>query len=119
FAWENGDVLKNPRTRVVIRDGRNFLLTAPSRYDVIISEPSNPWIGGLASLFTVEFFELARQHLESGGMMLQWIQGYSLFPADLKMVVESFRRVFPTVTIWNTMPGDFLLLGQTKPTPLA
>jgi spermidine synthase len=66
FAHVNHDVLKDPRVRLVIADGRNFLLTTSGRYDVIISEPSNPWIGGLASLFSREFFELARSHLTPG-----------------------------------------------------
>jgi spermidine synthase len=118
FAEEHGDVLKDPRVRTVIADGRNFLLTTSNRYDVIISEPSNPWIGGLASLFSVEFFQLARQRLEPGGIMLQWVQGYNLLPDDLRMVVKTFRNVFPATSIWNTTPGDFLLLGQMEPTPL-
>ena len=95
FAHIHGDVLKDPRTRVVFADGRNYLLTTPQRYDVIISEPSNPWIGGLASLFSVEFFTIARQRLRPGGMMLQWIQGYNIVPEDLRMVINTFRSVFP------------------------
>jgi tetratricopeptide (TPR) repeat protein len=85
---------------------------------VIISEPSNPWIGGLASLFAVEFFELARAHLQPGGIMLQWIQGYNLLPEDFQMVVRTFRRVFPGTSIWVTRAGDYLLLGRTEGRPL-
>src|SRR5439155_9912128 len=115
---EHGDVLKDSRVRTIIADGRNYLLTTSTRYDVIISEPSNPWIGGLASLFSVEFFRLARQHLEPDGIMLQWVQGYSLLPDDLRMIVKTFRTVFPRTSIWNTIRGDFLLLGRTGVTPL-
>jgi spermidine synthase len=118
FAWEHGDVLKDSRVHTVIADGRNFLLTTSNRYDVIISEPSNPWIGGLASLFSVEFFQLARQRLRSGGMMVQWVQGYNLLPDDLRMVVKTFRTVFAATSIWNTTPGDFLLLGRAESMPL-
>jgi spermidine synthase len=118
FASEHGDVLRDSRVHTVIADGRNFLLTTSNRYDVIISEPSNPWIGGLASLFSVEFFQLARQRLEPGGIMLQWVQGYNLLPDDLRMVVKTFRTVFPATSIWNTTRGDFLLLGRAEPTPL-
>jgi spermidine synthase len=118
FAGEHGDVLKNSRVRTVIADGRNFLLTTSHRYDVIISEPSNPWIGGLASLFSVEFFQLVRQRLEPGGVMLQWVQAYNLLPEDLRMVVKTFRTVFPATSIWSTTPGDLLLLGRTEPRPL-
>ena len=118
FSGEHGDVLKDSRVRTIIADGRNYLLTTSTRYDVIISEPSNPWIGGLASLFSVEFFRLARQHLEPDGIMLQWVQGYSLLPDDLRMIVKTFRTVFPRTSIWNTIRGDFLLLGRTGVTPL-
>lgn len=119
FARENRDALKDPRVRLVIADGRNFLLAAPQRYDVIISEPSNPWIGGLAALFSEEFYELARRRLNPGGIMLQWVQGYSLLPSDLKMVVKTFQLAFPATTIWHAHGiGDYFLLGQEEIRPL-
>jgi spermidine synthase len=118
FREEHGDVLADPRVRVVVGDARNFLLTTPTRYDVITSEPSNPWIGGIASLFSLEFFRLARGHLQPGGIMLQWIHAYSLLSEDLRMVVETFRTVFPAMSIWQVSPGDFLLLGRVDPAPL-
>jgi spermidine synthase len=117
FADFHGNVTDDPRVRTIIADGRNFLLTTDRRYDVIVSEPSNPWIGGLASLFSVEFFRLAREHLTPGGLIVQWIQGYNLPPEDLQMVVRTFRAVFPAATVWNTIPGDFLLIGQVDPAP--
>jgi spermidine synthase len=115
FVPVNHDVLKDPRVRLVIADGRNFLLTTPERYDIIISEPSNPWIGGLASLFSSEFFERARNRLRSGGLMVQWLQAYSLSTDDLRMVVRTFRAVFPAVSIWSPARGDLLLLGSAEP----
>jgi spermidine synthase len=118
FAQEHGDVLKNPRVRTVIADGRNFLLTTSTLYDVIISEPSNPWIGGLASLFSVEFYRLVRERLHPGGIMLQWVQAYNIHAEDLQMVVKTFRTVFPDTTIWGTVKGDFLLLGRAEKAPL-
>ena len=113
----HGDVLKRPRGQTVIADGRNFLLTTSQSYDVIISEPSNPWIGGLASLLSVEFFQLARQRLRPGGIMVQWLQGHSLHPDDLRMIVKTFRTVFPA-SIWNPLPRDFPLVGRAEPAPL-
>jgi spermidine synthase len=118
FRVENGDVLSDPRVRVVVGDARSFLLTAPTRYDVITSEPSNPWIGGIASLFSLEFFQLARRHLQPGGIMLQWIHAYNLLPQDLRTVVETFRTVFPATSVWQISAGDFLLLGRADPAPL-
>ncbi|MBI2081748.1 MAG: fused MFS/spermidine synthase, partial [candidate division NC10 bacterium] len=117
FAHEHGEVLADPRVRLVLADARTFLLTTAERYDVIISEPSNPWIGGLASLFSVEFFTLARERLRPGGIMLQWLQAYNLFPDDLRMVLQTFRTVFPGTSVWNTH-GDFLILGRTEPGPV-
>ncbi|MER3424361.1 MAG: hypothetical protein C4293_15215, partial [Nitrospiraceae bacterium] len=73
FAKEHGNVLADPRPRLNIADARQTLLTGSGVYDVIISEPSNPWISGLASLFSVEFFDHARQRLRPGGAMVQWV----------------------------------------------
>jgi len=115
FAHVHGDVLRDPRVRTVVADGRNHLLTASDRYDVIISEPSNPWIGGLASLFSVEFFQLARERLQPDGVMLQWLQGYNLASDDMRMIVRTFRTAFPATTVWHSVGGDFLLLGATRP----
>lgn len=118
FAQAHGNVLDNPRVRTVVADGRNFLLTTAHRYDVIIVQPSNPWISGLASLFSVEFFELARQRLKPGGTMVQWVQGYNLLPEDMQMVVRTFRSVFPATSLWHTGAASYLLLGRTDPAPL-
>ena len=118
FAQSNGNVLANPRVRIAVADGRNFLLTTVHRYDVIIVQPSNPWISGLASLFSVEFFELARQRLKPGGTMVQWVQGYNLLPEDMQMVVRTFRSVFPATSLWHTGAASYLLLGRTDPAPL-
>ena len=118
FAGEQDGALDDPRVRVVIGDGRSFLLSAGPRYDVIISEPSNPWVQGMAGLFSAEFFALAKERLRPGGMMLQWVQSYNLVPDDLKMVVATFRTAFPATSVWEPTPGDFLLLGSVEPAPL-
>ena len=114
FGQLHGGVLADPRVRTLIADGRNFLLTTPERYDVIISEPSNPWMSGLASMFSEEFFRLASERLRPGGIMLQWIQAYNLRPEDLRMVVNTFRTAFPAASIWNPVRGDFLLVGRRE-----
>ena len=118
FAGVNGNVLEDPRVRPVITDGRNFLLTEPERYDVIISEPSNPWISGLASLFSVEFFQLARSRLRPDGIMTQWVQVYDLDPDDLRMIINSFRTAFPHTSVWGNVEGDLMLVGQLAQSPL-
>ena len=115
FAKENREVLKNPKARVAIADGRNFLLASDGGYDVIISEPSNPWMRGIGNLFSLDFYELTAQRLAPKGIVCQWIHAYGLFPEDLKMVVKTFRSVFPHTTIWNTTRGDLLLIGSKDP----
>jgi len=118
FADANRHVLLDPRVHTTVADGRNFLFTTARRYDVISSEPSNPWIGGLASLFSTEFFAAARSRLRPGGIMIQWIHGYSMRDADLRMVVNTFRSVFPATSVWNTSGGDYLLVGRAATAPL-
>jgi spermidine synthase len=118
FAKEHGNVLDDPRVRLTVGDARQALLTRHEQYDVIISEPSNPWISGLSSLFSFEFFDLARRHLRPGGLMVQWVEYYNLSPDDIRMVVATFQRVFPHVTIWGTGSGDLLLLGSSESSPI-
>ena len=115
FKKENREVLSRPNVRVTIADGRNFLLIASNKYDLIISEPSNPWIGGIATLYTVEAFNLERERLNPGGIMAQWFHGYSLSPDDLRMVVATFRSVFPNATFWITNKSDYILVGTLEP----
>ena len=118
FAKENRGVLKNPRVRLAVADGRNFLLASEGGYDVIISEPSNPWMRGIGNLFSLEFYDLAARRLAPKGIVCQWIHLYGLFPEDLKMVIRTFRSVFPHTVIWNTIRGDLLLIGGKEPLSL-
>lgn len=111
-------VLRDPRLRIVLDDARNFLLTTRETYDLIISEPSNPWIAGVASLFTDEYYREARARLRPGGLFVQWVQAYALFPADLRMIFATFLPHFPQVTLWRAESPDLLLLGQTEVQPL-
>jgi spermidine synthase len=119
FARENRQALRDPRVRVLVGDARNVLLAADRQWDVIVSEPSNPWIGGMATLFTEEFYALARSRLTPGGVMVQWVDGYTLRPHDLQMVFRTFGTAFPTTTLWNAHgAADFMLLGTAGTRPL-
>ncbi len=117
FSSHNGNVLDDPRLRIVLDDARAHLLTARERYDVIISQPSNPWIAGVANLFTVEFYELIRAHMRPGGLFCQWVQAYRIDPADLRGIVASFLHVFPEATLWEESAGsgDYFLIGGDRP----
>lgn len=119
FKAHNYDVHHDPRTTLYAADGRNFLLANPRQYDVLISEPSNPWMSGLAYLFTKEFYELARQRLAPHGVMCQWLQIYGIFPGDIKLMLKTFHEVFPYVSVWSSIPGDLLLVGSMEPQELS
>ena len=112
----NRNVLSDPRVHVIFDDARNFLLTTREKYDLIISEPSNPWIAGVATLFTDEFYAAARRALAPGGKLVQWLQSYSLAPADLKMVVATLLPHFADVTLWRAAGPDLLLLARSDNT---
>jgi spermidine synthase len=118
FEKENRKALSDPRVKVLVGDGRQILEAATGSYDLIVSEPSNPWIAGVASLFTREFYESARRHLSPNGVMVQWLQSYSIFTADVRMVMRTFQEVFPHVSVWVPFPGDFLLVATPGPATL-
>jgi Flp pilus assembly protein TadD len=115
FSAENHDALDDPRTRLILGDGRSHLLLSTEQYDVIISEPSNPWMAGVASLFTREFFLAARARLAPQGLLMQWAHTYSISDADLRSIVATFVSVFPEGSAWLVGDSDLLLLGATAP----
>lgn len=114
----NRNVLKDPRVHIVLDDARNFLLTTREQYDLIVSEPSNPWIAGVAALYTDEFYRQAVSRLRPGGLFVQWVQAYSLFPEDFRMILATFLPHFPQVTLWRGEGPDYILLGQHDAAPL-
>ncbi len=114
FIPENGDVLRDPRVQLTEADARNSLLASDRQFDVIVSEPSNPWISGVSNLFTREFFELARRRLAAGGVMAQWFQVYQLPVEDFKTLLRTYREVFPYVSVWLPQAGDLLVLGSDQ-----
>ncbi|MGD0338066.1 MAG: fused MFS/spermidine synthase [Bacteroidota bacterium] len=115
FHKHDYNVLSDPRVKLTIEDAVTFLKTSKNRYDAIISEPSNPWIAGIGNLFTKEFFELSKQRLSSSGLMVQWIHLYELDNELFGLVLRTFTRVFPYVSIWMTMRNDVILVGSISP----
>ncbi len=115
FARENHDVVAEHRDKIFAADGRNYLLASKKKYDVISTEPSNPWMAGIANLFAKEFYEICRDRLKPGGIICQWVQGYNLAPEDFQMIITTFRSVFPHVMVWSTLRmADYLLIGSFK-----
>ena len=115
FDPENHRALDNPRTRLIVGDGRTHLALSREQYDVIVSEPSNPWMAGIASLFTREFFATARGRLTPGGVFCQWAHTYDMSDSDLRSIVATFLSEFPEGTAWLVGDGDVLLIGSTTP----
>ena len=112
FKHVNHDALRDPRTHLIIGDGRNHLRYIGKSYDVIISEPSNPWMSGMASLFSREFFQEALARLTAKGIHCQWVHSYNMATDDLKTIIATFRSVFPHAQLWALNQNDFLLLGS-------
>jgi spermidine synthase len=107
--------LDDPRSHLIVADGRTHLALSRKRYDVIISEPSNPWMAGVAALFTREFFEAAKARLEAHGIICQWVNTYDISTEDLQSVVATFASVFPHRAMWLIGDGDLLLIGSEDP----
>ncbi len=104
FAETTRGLHRDPRTRLVVEDGRNHLRAAPEQYDVVVADLFVPWRPGVGSLYTVDHFTAVREHLTEGGVFMQWLPLYQLRGVDLELVIATFLAVFPDATIWR---GDF------------
>ena len=111
----NRNVLANPRVRVTIGDAREYLLTSRDRYDVIFSEPSNPYRAGVSSLFTEEFYRAARGRLTPGGIFLQWLQSYEVDTETVREVYATLGSAFPAVESWFSRYQDLILVATAAP----
>jgi spermidine synthase len=112
--WNRG-VLTNARTRLRREDARTVLKLSDKQYDVIISEPSNPWVAGVGSVFTQEFYRLCASRLKNGGMMAQWFHIYEMHDGIVDLVLNTFASVFPNMEVWEPENGDIILLGSNQP----
>ncbi len=119
FSEPNFDVLHNPKVQLRIADGRHYLLTTADRFDGITIDPLDPWVKGAANLYTREFFEAMKQHLNPGGSVSMYIQLFETTPDAVKSAIATFLEVFPNGTLWgNPDEGrghDMVLLGQAEP----
>ncbi|HZJ44069.1 MAG TPA: fused MFS/spermidine synthase [Pyrinomonadaceae bacterium] len=115
FNHVNHLPLDDPRTHLIIDDARTFLRVTPNKYDMIISEPSHPWVPGVANLFTKEFFELSRERLSDEGVFVQWVQVYQLSTESLQSVLATYHSVFPHVLMFRVggpeKGKDLILIG--------
>jgi spermidine synthase len=106
---------KNPKVKIRRGDAYRTLMRTEEKYDVIVSEPSNPWVAGVEMLYSIEFLEAARAHLSRGGVYGQWMHLYALDEATIELVLRNYTEVFPHVSVWVTQPRDLLLLGLDSP----
>ncbi len=111
----NERVLDNPKVRVLLGDAREILLTVPARYDVIFSEPSNPYRAGVAGLFTREYYRAVASRLEEGGVFLQWLQMYEIDEDTVRAVYATLGDVFPVVETWRLGASDLALVASARP----
>jgi spermidine synthase len=122
FHDQNFDVVRNPKVRIEIDDGRHYLLTTSERFDAITADPLDPWVKGAANLYTKEFLEAARRHLNPGGVVTVYIQLFETNLAAVKSATATFFEVFPNGTAWGNTYGDrghdMVLLGQVEPVRL-
>jgi len=122
FAEHNFDVIRNPKVEVQIDDGRHYLLTSKEKFDGITSDPLDPWVKGAAALYTREFFEIAKQHLNPGGVVTQFVQLYESNEEAVKSEIATFLEAFPNGMVFaNTVNGqgyDVVLFGQVEPTTI-
>jgi len=119
FSKENYNFLQDPRVQIVYDDARHYILTTHEKFDIITSDPIHPWIKGSAALYTKEYFELCKRHLNPGGIVTQWVPLYESSKDVVKSEMATFFTAFPYGTIWsNDISGegyDVVLLGQAEP----
>jgi spermidine synthase len=119
FTRENHDVTHDPRVQIVYDDARHYILTTKEKFDVITSDPIHPWVKGAATLYTKEYFDLVKQHLNPGGVVTQWVPLYESLPDVVKSELATFFDVFPDGTVWsNDIQGkgyDVVLSGHASP----
>jgi len=111
----NHDVLHNPKVHISIGDAREVLLASRDRYDIVFSEPSNPYRAGIASLFTRDFYEAVRARLDRDGIFLQWVQAYGIDVETMRTIYATIGAVFPHVATWRTGEGDLLIVATREP----
>jgi len=115
FHLINDTVLARPNVHAIVDDARSALQLDRSRYDVIVSEPSNPWVAGIATLYTPQFFRIAKARLADDGVFCQWIQLYQLPLPVVAGIVRSLREVFPHVHVWFGGTADLVVLASSRP----
>ena len=118
FAQHNFNVVANPKVKVHLDDARHYLLTTNEKFDAITSDPLDPWVKGAATLYTREFFDVVKSHLNPGGVVTLFVQLYESSEAAVKSEIGTFLEAFPNGAVFaNTVNGqgyDLVLFGQLE-----
>jgi spermidine synthase len=116
FDRVNEHVIGHPRVTTHVEDARAFFQRQPEQaFDVITAEPSNPWVAGIGNLFSEEFFRIYQSRLKADGLMVQWLHVYEMDDTTLRMVLDTFGKVFEHASVWRSGPTDVLLIGARRP----
>jgi spermidine synthase len=122
FSQHNYDVVRNPKVQVKLDDGRHYLMTTKEKFDAITSDPLDPWVKGAAMLYTKEFYEGVKRHLNPGGVVSVWVPLYQTNEASVQSQLATFFDVFPNGVVFGNTEGgegyDLVLLGQAEPAPI-
>jgi spermidine synthase len=122
FGKENHHVFDNPKVQLVFDDARHFLQTTTEKFDIITSDPIHPWVRGAATLYSLEYLTLSKQHLTPGGVATQWIPMYETDERSVKSEIATFASVFPDTTLWNPdlleEGYDLVALGRAEESPI-
>lgn len=102
----------DPRSRIVIDDAKSFFARGGGRYDIIVSEPSNPWVSGVASLFTEEFYARLARHLNDGGVLSQWLHTYEIDATTLAAIIKAVSKTFPQFVVYTSIDADIILVAR-------
>jgi spermidine synthase len=124
FSAQNYEVLHDPRTRIVYDDARHFIFTTKERFDVITTDPIHPWVKGTSTLYSKEYYELVKAHLNPTGVVAQWLPIYDSDAATVKSELATFFEVFPNATVWsnyiqNEGGYDLVLIGRADTAPIS
>jgi len=107
----------DPRSHIVIDDAKSYFARGRAKYDIIVSEPSNPWVSGVASLFTEEFYRRLSVYMNDGGVLAQWLHLYEMDSATFASIVEALRRTFPNFVVYRSAPGDIVVIARKNGMP--
>ena len=109
------DLVSNPKVKIIEQDGFKYFTKTRKKFDLIVSEPSNPWIVGVENVFSLEFYETAKESLSEGGVFIQWAQLYSIDAVTLKIIFQTLKKVFPHAKVYRIGGGDIAIVAGLKP----